>query len=249
MVRVGDPAHVVDPCGEVAGAEGADPEGHAAPDRRAQRLGLGHLEAEAETGRVDDRGQHRSHLHELAGVDGPGVDHAGHLRAHLGAREVLPGDPEGGLRDLDRGGEAGAVGARAVQLLDGEEVVLGQGLAALQVGPGPVLLGPGLLEGGLRAFRLQPVAIRVDPQEHRARSHPVALAEAHVGRDALHLGRDLDHVLRLDLAEGLDLVDDVLDGDGRDPDPEGRPLRSARRGVAASPTGRPERGRHDGEDE
>ncbi len=157
--------------------------------------------------------------------------------------------PEGGLRHLDRRGETRAVGARAVQLLGREEVVLGQGLAAPQVGSGTVLLRLGLLDRGLGTLRLQPVAVGVDPQEHGARAHPVALAEAHVGRDALHLGRDLDHVLRLDLAEGLDLVDDVLDGDGGDPDPEGRPLLAARRGVGASPAGRSERGRHEGEDE
>ena len=150
-------------------------------------------------------------------------------------------DPEGGLRHVHGRAEARVLALRARQLLHRQEVVLGQGLAAPQVGRGAVLLRPGLLEHGLRPLGLQPVPVGVDPQEHRPGAHPVALAEAHVGRDAVHLGRDLDHVPRLDLAERLDLVDDVLDGDGGDPDAEGRALLPGGGGVAAAAAGGGER--------
>ena len=196
-------------------------------------------EAEAQAARVDDRREHGARPDELAGVDGPGVDDPGDLGTHLGPPQVLPRDPEGGLRHVHGRAEARVLALRARQLLHRQEVVLGQGLAALQVGPGAVLLRPGLLEQGLRPLGLQPVPVGVDPQEHRPGTDPVALAEAHVGRDAVHLGRDLDHVARFDLAERLDLVDDVLDGDGGDANAEGRALLPGGGGVAAAAAGGP----------
>ena len=58
--------------------------------------------------------------------------------------------------------------------------------------------------------------------------------EVHLDHRALDLGRHLHQLLRLEGAERLDLVDDLLDRHGGDPDHQGRAHGLGRGALAAS---------------
>ncbi len=210
--------HVVDLSRERRVAEGRDLEGDGLAGARAQGLALRDLEAQAQPAGVHERGQDVSRLHELARLHRLRIDDPAVGRAHLRPAEVLQRDVPRRLGGVGLRGQAVGLAPRAVQLLDGHQLLLGQLLAPQLVLLGAAAVHQRLLEARFRALHLQAVTIGVDAEEHGLRPDAHPFVEAHVRDHAFHLGRHLHDLLGLEAAHGLDLVGHVAGADGLDLD-------------------------------
>ena len=148
------------------------------PSCRLQRLGLGDLEAQAQPPEVDERRQDVADLDELPGVDGARVDLARRAAERTAERRwFCSAISAGGLGGGRVGREALGLLAGAIQLLDGDELLLRERLAPREVRLGPLPVGDRPAVRGLGALGLEPVALRVDPREDGVGRHVVAGVE------------------------------------------------------------------------